>query len=92
VNLFRPRWTRWRAGLRLAANLGGSALFCLLCASDLVATISVAEAAPERTQAVAHAINLWMWRAVPWVAAVGLVVLAFDVRRIRRVPAPDRRP
>jgi hypothetical protein len=84
ANLVRPRWTRRRAALRLAANLIGSALFCLLCASNVVAEIAVAGVSPGRTREITNAINSWTSRGVPLVVVVGLVVLAVDVFRFLR--------
>jgi hypothetical protein len=91
VNLLRPYWTRPRAGVRLATNLMGSALFCALCRSDIVADISVAGVTPANTLEITHAINRVMGQAFPLAVAVGLVVLAVDIRRIVRANATDPR-
>jgi hypothetical protein len=91
TNLVQPRWTRRRAGVRLASDLAGSALFCVLCLSNIVAEIGSASMAPARAQDLTHAINMWMARAVPVVVAVALVVLAFDVYRLVRVKAEPSR-
>jgi hypothetical protein len=89
VNLLRPYWTRRRAGLRLVSNLIGSALFCALCRSEIVAAISVATVAPAKTLEITNAINRWMSQAFPIAVGVGLLVLAVDVHRIIRARATD---
>jgi hypothetical protein len=89
VNLLRPYWTRPRAGVRLATNLMGSALFCALCRSDIVADISVAGVTAANTLEITNTINRLTSQAFPLVLAVGLVVLAVDIRRIVRTNATD---
>jgi hypothetical protein len=90
VNLLRPRWTTSRACVRLATDAAGTLLFCALCSSNILASISVAGVAAEKTLTITHAINLWAWKAVPAVVLVGLIVFAFDVRRIVRARAAAR--
>ena len=46
-NLFRPSWTRLRAGVRLAATALGYGLFCWASKAQMVAQISVPRLAPE---------------------------------------------
>jgi len=85
VNLLRPYWTRWRAGLRLLTDGGGLALLGILCKSNILAEISIAGVSPARALEITKAINLWMSRALPAVVGAGLVILAFDIYRITRV-------
>jgi len=85
VNLLRPYWTRWRAGLRLFTDGGGLALLGILCKSNILAEISIAGVSPARALEITKAINLWMSRALPAVVGAGLVILAFDIYRITRV-------
>jgi hypothetical protein len=91
VNLFRPYWTRVRASMRLATDVIGAALFCWLCKSEILAGISVATVAPARTVEITNAINLWMSRGFPIAVAIGVIVAAFDIRRIIRAKTPDTR-
>ena len=87
VNLLRPYWTRGRAGVRLLTNLAGSALFYGLCRSGIVADISVAGVAATKTLEITHTINHVLSQGLPFVIAVGLVILAVDIRRLVRVKA-----
>jgi hypothetical protein len=87
ANLLQPNWTRTTAGLRLVTNLCGSALFCVLCQSDILLTISLAVDGATNGQKIADAINMWASRALPFAAGVGLLVLAVDLRRLIRVKA-----
>jgi len=91
VNLFRPYWTRQRAGIRLLTNGIGSVMFCALCRSEILAKISLTDVSPARTLEITNAINLWMSRAFPFVVGLGLVILAFDIRRIIRVKTDNYR-
>ena len=91
VNLVRPYWTPRRASLRLLADSIGSALFCWLCKSDILAAITVQNVAPAKTLLLTNAINLWMSRSLPAVVGVGLVLAAFDVYRIIRVQRGEGR-
>jgi hypothetical protein len=84
VNLFRRCWTRLRAGIRLASDSIGSALFCWLLKSAILAEIIVPNVPTAKTLAVTNAINLWAARSFP-VAVIGcVVIILFDVRRIFR--------
>jgi hypothetical protein len=91
INLLRPYWTKRRAGVRLVVNLIGSALFCWLCRSNILAGISVAGVDTAKTLEITNAINKWMSQAFPIVVGVGLVVLAVDVHRIVRANTTDPR-
>jgi hypothetical protein len=85
LNLFRPYWTWVRAIIRLVSDCVGSVLFCWLMKANIVASISVANVAPEKTAQIAHAINWWSAKMFP-VAAVACVIIALvDAYRIFRV-------
>jgi hypothetical protein len=85
VNLFRPYWTSARAGMRLASDVIGSALFCWLMKANIVAGLSVVNVAPERTAQIAHAINWWSAKMFPWMVAFGVLIALNNVYRIIRV-------
>jgi hypothetical protein len=92
ANLARPYWTVRRATFRLASDIVGSALFCWLMKSNIVAAIAVHGVPTEKTEAMTNAINLWMDRAFPIAIAIGIAVLVGDIYRIinasgRRAPA-----
>jgi hypothetical protein len=91
VSLLRPYWTRVRASVRLATDTIGVVLFSWLCKAEILAGISVPTVAPAKTLEVTNAINLWMSRSFLMVVAVGIVIVAFDVRRIIRAKTPDPR-
>jgi hypothetical protein len=84
ANLLKPRWSARRAWVRLVLDLAGSAGFCLLCASNMLAEIAVDGVTAARALDLTRAINMWAARAVPMAAAVGLVIVAFDLRRVLR--------
>ena len=90
VNLIRPYWTRARAGVRLANDVLGAALFSWLCKSDILVGISVATVPPARAAEITSAINLWMSRCFPYAVVVGLIIAYFSVRRFLRVTADTR--
>jgi hypothetical protein len=87
ANLLRPYWTRARAGVRLVVDLAAAALFCVLCRSDIVASINMAGVAPAKALHVTNLINTRLAQALPFVVAVALVVLAVNIYRIVRVHA-----
>jgi hypothetical protein len=85
VNVFRPYWTRRRAGIRLATDCIGSALFCWLCKSNILASIIVQSVVPAKTLAITKAINMWMLKSFPVAVGIGILIAGFDVYRILRV-------
>ena len=89
INLIRPHWTPQRAGTRLVIDFIGSALFCGLCRSDIVASISLAGVAAARTLEITNTINRVMSQLLPIAIGVGVVVFAVDVYRIIRVKRTD---
>ncbi len=91
VNVFRPYWTWSRAGVRLATDCFGGALFCWLTKANIVLAISVANVPAGKTAQFAHAINWWTAKMFPW--AVGVTVLialagAYRMIRARKSAAP----
>jgi hypothetical protein len=92
ANLLRPYWTLARAGLRLATDVIGATLFCWLFKSAILVGIGVSGVAPERTQVIVNAINLWMSRSFPIVLIIGVVTAVFGVRRIIRAKETNARP
>jgi hypothetical protein len=85
ANLFRPYWTRFRAGVRLVTDAVGWAMFAWLCKMNIVAEISVRNVPAEKTAQIASYINLWMGRSVPIIIAIGVVIILVDIYRIVRV-------
>ena len=83
VNLFRPSWTRLRAGFRLATDCLGSALFCWFLKSAVLAEIVVPNVPPAKTLAVTNAITMMMSaRIFPASVFICVVVALIGVRRI----------
>jgi hypothetical protein len=89
VNVFRPYWTRRRAGIRLLTDCVGAALLCWLCKSDILASIIVQNVVPAKTLAITNAINMWMGRSFPVAVGFGIVIAGYDVYRILRVEPSD---
>ena len=85
VNLFRPYWSSMRASLRMASDVGGSALFCWLTRANIVVGLSVVNVAPERTAQIAHAINWWSAKMFPWAVVLCVLIAVNNVYRIIRV-------
>lgn len=85
VNLFRPYWTRLRAGVRLASDVIGSGLFCWLLKSAILAEIIVPNVPAAKTLEITNAINLWASRSFPIAVIACVVVALVDIRRIIRV-------
>jgi hypothetical protein len=63
----------------------GSALFCWLVKANILASISVANVAPEKTAHIAGAINWWSAKMFPVFVAVGVLIALRDIYRIYRV-------
>ena len=84
-NLFRPRWTPLRAGLRLLTDCTGGGLFCWLLKASILAEIIVPNVSSAKTMEVTSAINLWMSRSFPFAVIVCVIILLVDIRRIFRV-------
>ena len=85
VNLFRPYWTRLRATFRLLSTAFGYGVFCWLCKAQVVSQIAAPGLAPARAAALASLINARMASMFSYAIAVGVLTLAFDVRRVVRV-------
>lgn len=84
VNLFRPYWTRLRAGLRLLFDGVGGALFCWLLKAQVLAGISAPGLPAPKAVELTNLINAGMSRMAVWAIVTILVILAFDAYRIIR--------
>ena len=85
VNLFRPRWTRVRAAVRLAIDCAGSALFCWFLKAGILLEIAVANVPQARESAIKDSLNSWASRAFPLAVIISAVIALLDVRRLYRV-------
>lgn len=85
VNVFRPYWTASRAGFRLATDCLSAALFCWLMKANILAAISVANVAPEKSAHIASAINWWSAKMFPFAIVACVLIVLGDVYRIYRV-------
>jgi len=85
VNLFRPSWTRFRAGVRLASDVIGSGQFCWLLKSAVPMEIIVPNVPAAKTLEITNAINLWSARSFPIAVIACVVIAAVDIARIIRV-------
>jgi hypothetical protein len=85
VNLFRPSWTRFRAGVRLASDVVGSGLFCWLCKAAILVEITAPNVPAAKTLEVTNAINTGLARAFPAAVIFCVVIALVDIRRIVRV-------
>jgi hypothetical protein len=84
-NLVNPRWTQLSASLRLGLDCYMWGLAYWVCRVNLLQSLdggglSFTEAAQKLTT-----FNHLLESSAIWVALIGLIVLAFDVRRILRV-------
>jgi len=88
VNLVRPQWTRLRAGIQLALDCTGSAVFCWVLKAHILAEISAPNLSAGRAAEIVDAINTNMARSFPFaVAACVLIVALADVGRLYRIRA-----
>jgi len=85
LNLLRPYWTRFRAGMRLATDSIGWGMFAWLCKTNIVAEIAVRNVSPEKTLQITNAINFWMGRSFPIIVVIGIAIALMDIYRIFRV-------
>jgi len=92
LNLLRPYWTHFRAGVRLVTDVVGWGMFAWLCKANIVAEIAVRNVPPEKTLQVANAINFWMGRSFPFIVAIGIVIATIDIYRIFHVKTGTRPP
>ncbi|HEX4007317.1 MAG TPA: hypothetical protein VHX60_14170 [Acidobacteriaceae bacterium] len=82
ANLFRPWWSTERAVARVAVDVTGGVLFCLMFQAHLVASLTWTNAtASEAANAVAQ-LNLWTGRIFPWAIAVTLLTTGIGVWRL----------
>ncbi len=90
ANLFRPRWTRVRAAVRLAIDCAGSALFCWFLKAGILLDIAVANVPQAKESAIKDALNAGAARAFPLAVIVSAVIILLDVRRLYRVGSTGR--
>jgi hypothetical protein len=88
ANWFRPWWTKPRAGIRLANDAVGSALFCLFLKSAIVERIVAPNLTDEKALILAHGLNEWMATLMPIFVIFGVGIVALDARRILRLLKP----
>jgi hypothetical protein len=92
VNLMRPYWTAIRAAARLVLDGAGATLFCYLLKANILAEIVVPNVPPEKSHAIAAAINMWAARMLPVGVVVGVAIVTIDAFRVVRFknlrPAP----
>jgi hypothetical protein len=88
ANLFNPWWTRFRASLKLLLDGAGAAVFGFFLKISAVAQLATPKASPEQLRHLVNDINHGMALAFPFAVVVGVVVVAFDVRRIMRLQRP----
>jgi hypothetical protein len=91
LNLVQPRWTRLSASLRLGIDAYSFGLGYWLFRANLLQSLSASGLSTSDAAKLAqlvNPINFWMVSFAIWVLVVGAVVLAFDIRRILRVPQP----
>ena len=84
VNLFRPRWTRPRAGARLAIDLAGAVLFCWLLKAGVLQEVVVAAASKARMAGLVDVVYVGFSNTFPFAVLVCSVIVLIDVRRIFR--------
>ena len=92
ANLFRPYWTSWRASIRLAFDCIGSALFCWLLKSNILAAIAVANVDAAKTSLITAAINWWAEKIFPVAVIFGVIIAVTDVHRIVRARTKAMHP
>lgn len=85
LNLTTPRWTRLSASLRLGLDCYLWVLAYWLCRNWPVQSLTAADLSPAVAAGKIAAINQILSSWAIWVALIGAIVLAFDVRRILRV-------
>jgi hypothetical protein len=85
LNLMNPRWTRFSATLRLGVDCYTWGLVFWVFRANLLQSLSASSLSSSDADSVVKALNFWMANSAIWVLVIGLVVLAFDVRRILRI-------
>jgi hypothetical protein len=85
LNLANPRWTRFSASLRLGIDAYSWSLVCWVFRANLLQTMSASSLSSADAAKLVSSLNFWMANSAVWVLVIGVVVLAFDVRRILRV-------
>ena len=84
VNLFRPRWTRGRAGFRLATDCAGGVVFCWFLKARVLREALVAAGGNAKTAGAVDAVNAGLSNMFPFAVLVCAIVVFVDVRRLLR--------
>lgn len=87
TNLFRPRWTRGRALVRLVLDCAGAVLLCALLKAGVVLDIFVATVPRAATLRVAGMLNHGALNAFVFSVVVSALIVAADLWRVFRVGA-----
>lgn len=90
TNLARPYWSLRRSIARLASDALGAALFCWFMNAHLVEEFHTPNLTPEKSIAVAQAINHWMSTMFPVALIVSFIVIAAGLARVARVHATQK--
>jgi len=85
-NLLNPRWTRFSASLRLGVDVYTWGLVFWIFRANLLQSLNASSLSSSEAIEAVRSLNIWLANSALWVVAIGVVVLAFDVRRILRVP------
>lgn len=88
LNLSNQRWTRFSASLRLGIDCYSWTLVFLLFRSKPLQSLSASDLSPAQAARAVNTINFVASMSAIGAIIVGLVVLAFDIRRILRVAPP----
>jgi hypothetical protein len=84
ANLVRARWTRARAGVRLAIDFAGAVLFCWLLKAGVLQEVFVVAASKARTAGLVDVVYVGISNTFPFAVMVCALVVLVDVRRVFR--------
>jgi len=79
-------WTRFSASLRLGVDVYTWGLVFWIFRANLLQSLNASSLSSSEAIEAVRSLNIWLANSALWVVAIGVVVLAFDVRRILRVP------
>jgi hypothetical protein len=82
VNLFRPRWTVARAGVRLAIDGAGGVLFCWLLKAGVLREALVAVATKAKMTGIVDGVRAGSSKAFAFAVVVCAIIVLVDMRRI----------
>jgi hypothetical protein len=85
LNLATPRWTRFSASLRLGIDCYMWALAYLVCRANLVQSFRAGRLSDAEAARLASHANWVIASCGIWVIVIGVIALAFDVRRVLRL-------